>query len=450
MTAQDFYQNAYEALLELSTVEGINASGRDEIFGCIFGRDSFITILQILSAEEKKHNQELVDVCKRALSTLIALQGKRVNVESGEQPGKFIHEFRKDNFERLTTGPGGWYVYPDGTMKNYDTLDSTPLGLIALHKYWLTTGDNDFLQKNLANIQLALQWIMEFGDLDGDLLLEFQIPPGRKHGGLTVHSWTDSNDSFIQANGKFAKYPIAPVEVQGYAWLALRLWGNYFLNSSKGLSVKSLKNRLLGEKLLIHSEKLKHRFNNAFIFKDGKFNYPAQALDGDKNQIRTVTGNSLALLWASITNEEGESECILEEEYVNDLVHRSFEKDMFDVDCGIRTMSSLSLTFNPNSDSYHNGSFWPVLNGLCWEGLKKFRYNYEAELIRKATLKALQHFGSPIELFNKTPDGQYIPFSLPNGQTSCRVQAWSAGVELNMASENSPEVFESFAKEMVE
>lgn len=450
MATQSFYQKAYQSLLELSTEEGINASGKDDIFGCIFGRDSFITILQILSAEKNKHNPELLRICKTALETLIKLQGKEVNIESGEEPGKFIHEFRKDKHERLTTGPLAWYVYPDGTMKNYDTLDSTPLGLIAIYEYCKVTGDDTFLKENISSIKTALKWIIDYGDIDGDCLLEFRLNPERKHGGLQVQSWTDSHESFTQADGKLAKYPIAPVEVQGYAWKALRLWGEYFVYNSKGLSIKALKNRLFGEKLLLHSERLKVRFNASFLYKDREYYYACQALDGDKKQIKVATGNALVLLWGSCTNNNGEAECILENKYVNDIVKRSFEKDMFVPACGVRTMSSLSPTFNPNPDSYHNGSFWPVLNGLCWEGLLNFGYQHEAELIRMATLKAIKHFETPIELFNQTVDGQYTPFLYHTGQHSCNVQAWTAGVQLNMCTYEEDEFIESLGEEVVE
>lgn len=449
MTAQTLYQKAYKSLLELSTDEGINASGKDEIFGCIFGRDSFITILEILSAEQKYPNPELLKVCRNALRTLISLQGKEVNIESGEEPGKFIHEYRKDKHEHLTQGSHPWYVYPDGTMKSYDTVDSTPLALLAIHKYWEVTHDIDFLGEAMSAVKDALHWILSFGDKDGDLLLEFEFDKKRKHGGLVVQSWTDSRESFTKADGSFTKYPIAPVEVQGYAWCALKVWARFFLESSKGnYALNSLKDRLFGETLEFHAEKLKDKFNKSYIYKDRGLYFAAQALDGDKKRIEIPTGNVLILLWAAAKNEEGEYECIVEEDFIPDLVKRAFQKDMFDSDAGIRTMSSLSPTFNPNPDSYHNGSFWPVLNGLCWEGLLHFRYNLEAEKLQNATLKALRFFGEPVELFNKTFDGKYTPFISKSGQTSCRVQAWSAGVQLNMTAKTENTVV--LEKEFVE
>ena len=114
---------SYTSLIELATEEGINASGKEDVFSCIFGRDSAITILKILKAckNPKLHNtpseQELLSIVRRSLLTLVSLQGKESNIESGEQPGKFIHEYRKENLERLLNQPVPWYVYPDNTIK---------------------------------------------------------------------------------------------------------------------------------------------------------------------------------------------------------------------------------------------------------------------------------------------------------------------------------------------
>src|SRR5258708_6709649 len=175
-------QIAYQTLLDLATDEGINASGKDEIYGCIFGRDSFITILHILQAHANKPDQELLSICKRSLLTLASLQGKKFNLESGEEPGKFIHEFRREKHGHLTTSrskneqkpwENPWFLYSDNTVRSYDSIDSTPLGLIALYKYYQVTKDGEFLMSILPSVEAALNWIVTFGDGDKDLFLEY-------------------------------------------------------------------------------------------------------------------------------------------------------------------------------------------------------------------------------------------------------------------------------------
>lgn len=413
---------AYQSLLDLTTPEGINASGKEDAFGCIFGRDSALTILKILKVHTNQPALELLEVSRRALLTLITLQGQDINVESGEEPGKFVHEFRKGkDIERVLKFEKPWYIYPDQTVKNYDSIDSTPLTLIALYKYWQITQDSQFLIQILPLVELGLNWIITYGDIDKDYLIEYELPNKRKHGGLIVQSWTDSHESLMQPDFTFPKYPIAPVEAQGYAWLALKLWGQFYL----GYSPK------FGQKLLKQAAELKKQFNKLFLFDTQGFTFAAQALDRDKNQIKTITGNPLILLWASLVTSK-ERACILEDQYIPDLVKRSFMDDLFDEEAGIRTMSKNSPTFNPKQDSYHNGSFWPILNGLAHEGLVNWGFNHEADQLKEATLKPLKYFNTPIELYIKDESGNYQEFIGAAGQRGCRVQAWSAAAMLDL------------------
>lgn len=422
----------YKSLLSLFTEDGIYASSRQEVYGCIFGRDSAITILKILKVCSSKSSYPflerdlLIEVCRRSLLTLVSLQGKEKNIESGEMPGKFIHEYRTQDYERLINRRDPWYIYPDGILRNYDSIDSTPLTLIAIYKFWELTSDDNFLMKVLPGVEKGLEWLVGYADLDDDYLVEYEFHKERKHGGLKVQSWTDSHESIQTQDGKMPEYPIAPVEVQGYVWLALRLWQDYYNN----LPDSSFKKEY-AIKLGSYGRELKKTFNKTFVFKDKDRFFPAQALDGRKNQIKTITGNPLLLLWASHT-KSGKAECILEDKYVGDLVGRSFESDLYDSDAGIRTMSSLSRTFNSNQDSYHNGSFWPKLNGMAHEGLWMWKYKEEADKLREASLKPFFYFGTPIELYIKKDKNSYLEYRNSKGQVSCRQQAWSAAVALDL------------------
>lgn len=412
----------FNNLLELSTEEGINASGKDEIYGCIFGRDSALTILKMLRVHKKSPSLELLEVSKKGLLTLVALQGTEFNKESGEVPGKYIHEFRKNEkqYRHLVNQPKPWYLYEDKTLRNYDSIDATPLTLIALYKYWEISGDNNFLLTILPSVEKALNWIISYGDMDKDMLIEYELPHDRKHGGLPVQSWTDSVESLLRKDGTFPLYPIAPVEAQGYAWLALKLWADFYMTYSETFA----------KNLLSQANKMKRVFNNTFLLKDRGLTFPGQALDGKKELITTVTGNPLLLLWATYDNGPIK-ESILDEQYIPDLVARIMMEDMFDQAAGIRTMSTISDTYNPGQDSYHNGSFWPILNGLAHEGLEAWGYKKEAHMLREASLKPIIHFQTPIELYIKTQTGDYLEYRNERGQTSCKVQAWSAAATLD-------------------
>lgn len=432
---------AYQSLLSLITEDGINASGKEDVYGCIFGRDSAITILKILKAVSYPRTAEtidfqiLLDGCRRALLKLTELQGTTVNMESGEEPGKFVHEYRTENYDRLLRLEKPWYVYPDNVIRNYDSIDSTPLTLIAIFRYYELTQDNEFLLKVLPAVEKGLNWIILYGDRDKDYLVEYELPQERQHGGLVVQSWTDSVESMLQENGQFPMYPIAPVEVQGYVWLALRLWADYYSQETSYAHTGQF-----AQKLHSQADHLKEQFNRLFLFEDVSSNgmlYAAQALDGTKQQIRTITGNPLLLLWASYLSGQ-DVECILERSYVPSIVQRSFLDDMFDSQAGIRTMSTLSPFFNPRQNSYHNGSFWPQLNGMAYEGLIYWGYSERARQLRDASLYALSYFGTPIELYVKSEDGQLMEFINESGQQSCREQAWSAATALDLVLSTAP------------
>lgn len=407
-------------LLQNITPEGILASSRQEKYGVVFGRDTAISVLGTLKNIEQlpdlAYKEKVLVGLKVGLIKLVDLQGKETNLESGEQPGKFIHEYREDNYERLIKRKKPWYVYPDKKLRNYDSIDSTPLTLIAIHKFWQVTGDNEFLIKVLPAVERGLNWIITYGDLDSDGLVEYELLKSRVHGGLPVQSWTDSRDCLLDAAGKFPKYPIAPVEVQGIAWLALKTWADFYKEGNLNFE----NSKVFGQKLANKAEEMKKVFNKRFLFTDKGLVFAAQALDGDKNQIKTVTGNPLMLLWASYNGES-----ILEDRYVADLVKRSFMPDLFDSRAGIRTMSKESETFNPHADSYHNGSIWPFQNGLIYEGLLMWGFTLEAEVLGRAMVEPLRHFGSSIELLINNGKGYEI-YKSKRGDTSCMQQTWTA------------------------
>ncbi len=415
------YDLAHNSLLELSTEEGINASAKSEAYGCIFGRDSAISILKILRSHGQKPSLKLLEVCRRGLLTLSKLQGKEFNIESGEEPGKFIHEFRKDKtqIERFSKFQKPWFIYPDGLLKNYDSIDSTPLTLIAMYKYWQITQDNEFLNSVLPSVEAGLNWIISYGDRDGDAFIEYELPQSRNYGGLRVQSWTDSVESLLKIDGTLPQYPIAPIEAQAYAWLAFKLWSDYYNDISPKFA----------RKMRSQARMLKKKFNEQFIFESSGLYYGVQALDGSKNPIKTITGNPMLCLWAAY-QKGGKTDTIVEKKYLADFVERVFMDDMFVADAGIRTMSDKSTTFNPDETSYHNGSFWPILNGMIIGGLRNTGFYHHAQILTEASLAPIKHFGSPIELYIKKGN-EFVEYKSSGGQVSCRVQAWSAAAILN-------------------
>ena len=146
----DFLRNlAYQAILKMETTYGINASGKEGRFAGFYGRDSMITGLKLLRVFQKKSDQIFLRIIKNTLQTAANLQGKTTNPFSGEEPGKIIHAYKKKGYRRLISLERPWYTYPDKTLRNYDSVDATPLFLILAAEFYNLTDDGVFLKQIL-------------------------------------------------------------------------------------------------------------------------------------------------------------------------------------------------------------------------------------------------------------------------------------------------------------
>ncbi|MDE1925107.1 MAG: hypothetical protein KGH79_02920 [Patescibacteria group bacterium] len=431
------------SIKELETDQGILASGRDEAYGCIFGRDSLITSLKLLEAFEQTGSKYFLELTRKILLNLAALQGKEVNIESGEEPGKMIHEFRPTGHERLTQAQENrWYLYPDNIMRNYDSVDSTPLFLMAAHEQYRLSRDEVFMKDVLPSVRAALDWLLNYADTNGDGFIDYEFKTQRKFGGLKSQSWMDSTESvFFENYDERPSYPIAPVEAQGYAYAALRAWADYFAASD----------RLLSQTLTDRAGVLKEKFNDAFVLHGRRDTISlAFAIDGKHRPLTSARSSMGHVLWtvhwesASDLSSERRAplagggteriagatpDSILDEKYISSIVARLLQPDLYVRSAGIRTLSSRSKRFDPNS--YHNGSIWPHDTTIVSHGLENFGYTAEAKQVRNSILKAYAHFETPIELFTYAHHkfGQYLS---PQGQGACKQQAWSAAALLTM------------------
>jgi glycogen debranching enzyme len=348
-------------------------------FDRLFGRDSLISAWQLL---DKKPG-----IAKATLEILSQYQGKVINEEKEEEPGKILHE---TDF-KLKSHPVHKFPFP-----YYGSVDSTLLFLILFSFYYQKTKDKKFLDSHWENILKAVHWIEEYGDKDKDSFIEYQK---KSEKGLFHQGWKDGFEDHLKIEP-----PVALVEVQGYQYLALREIANL---------AEEKKNWDLVDKSEERAWQLKKKFNEKFWMEDKK--YFALALDGKKQQKKSITSNPGHLLFTGI---------IREKEKIDFVVKRLFEKDMF-TPYGIRTHSSLEEDFDPKS--YHLGSVWPYDNWIIAQGLKKLGYQKEYQKIRKAILKAYKELGYLPEYYGVV-DGK-ITLDLP--KSPCYLQAWSLGALFN-------------------
>ncbi len=378
-----------------------------------------ITSLKLLKAYQKTREKYLLQLVHKSLLTLSSLQGKEINIESGEEPGKIIHEYRPNNHEHLTKNLAKpWFIYPDQTMKNYDSVDATSLYLIAVYRYFQTSLDKEFLDLVSPNVEQALKWIFVYGDSNNDGFIDYSLKPEREFGGLVNQNWMDSTEASFHENGSQVVYPLAPVEAQAYNYLALRLWARFYKHLKPGYA----------RRLATCAKRLKTNFNKSFVVEDKEGIHLAAALDGSGKPLRSVRSSMGHCLWASLNlADDREIEGIIEQKYVDSVVKRLLQEDLFETEAGIRTLSKNSAAFDPNS--YHNGSIWPHDNSMIAEGLENYGYFTEATAVKRAILKAWAHFKTPVELY--VFDETLKDYRSAEGQESCKTQAWSAAAILN-------------------
>lgn len=360
-----------------------------------FGRDTLIFLLQTLHLWPDK--------ARHMLGSLYAKQGRQFDADSEEEPGKIIHEGPTDT--------------PDWPEYVYMALDSTPLQLVATAAYFRQTGDRDFVTQHRDHILAALQWQDDFGDRDGDGLLEYEQSNPK---GLRNQAWKDSGDAYCHRDGSLAPVPIAPIEVQGWAYLA-RL-------ECARLAREVLDQPLLAERLQNEAARQKELVNDRFWM--SRRRYFAQGLDGDKRQIETVSSNPAQALYSGI----------IDEELAQPLVARLMRPDML-THFGLRTLSAKERSFHPNS--YHNGSLWFMDNWLCIEGMRRYGFHDEAEELTRRVFNACAELAHIPELYVVTVGRREAiqPYStLVNDlhghdvvhAVSCPIQAWSAGAILSL------------------
>jgi len=371
----------WQEIKQLKDKKGFLKAGLPR-FNRLFGRDSLISAWQLLDKNP--------GICQATLEILSQYQGKVFNDEREEEPGKIIHETDLEKSHH----PEIFYPFP-----YYGSIDSTPLFLILFSSYYKKTKNLKFLNSRWENILKAVNWIEECGDKDKDSFLEYQRKNPK---GLFHQGWKDSLVDHLKIEP-----PVATVEVQGYQYLALK-------EVSQLAEIKG--DFDLSKRLNERAEELKKEFNEKFWMAEK--NYFALALDGKKQQKKTITSNPGHLLFTGI----------LEEGKVKLVVKKLFEKDLW-TPFGIRTHSTLEPDFNPKS--YHLGSIWPHDNWLIAHGLKKIGYEKEYQKIKNAILLADEKIGYLPEFYGVI-DGK---ITLEMEKTSCYPQAWSSGALFNFLSE---------------
>jgi glycogen debranching enzyme len=356
-------------------------------FMTLFGRDSLLTSYMSLALDQT--------LALGTLQTLARLQGEHDDPASEEEPGRILHEVRFGADPALALG--GRSVY-------FGTADATPLFVVLLGELrrWGLAGEE--VDRLLPHAERALTWIVERGDRDGDLFVEYQRATDR---GLANQGWKDSWDGVTFADGTVANGPIALCEVQGYTYAAFLARAHFAWEAGDHDARQTWAGRAAA---------LKKAFNEQFwLPEQGWF---ALALDGTKRPVDSLASNMGHCLWSGIIDEDKAAA----------VAERLLSPEMFS-GWGVRTLATSMGAYNPLS--YHNGSVWPHDNALIATGLMRYGFVAEAQRVATAVLDAAEAFGGRLpELFCGFDRATYhrpVPFP-----TSCSPQAWASATPVQL------------------
>jgi len=356
-------------------------------FMTMFGRDSIFTSLQVLPFAPSL-----------AATTLRALgewQGTVVDDFRDEDPGRILHEMRYGELPAFEERPHSPY---------YGCADATPLFVVLLDEYERWTGDRRLVHELENEARAALNWIDEYADLMGNGYISYKRRNEKT--GLENQCWKDSWDSISYHDGRLAGFPRATCELQGYAYdakmrgarLAREIW----------------KDEQFAGTLERQAADLKRRFNRDFWIEDGE--YFALALDGDGNQVDSLSSNIGHLLWSGIVDKAKAK-----------AVARHLLGTRLYSGWGVRTLAEGEGRYNPIG--YHVGTVWPFDNSFIAWGLRRYGFKEEAAQVAAGILAAADFFDGRLpEAF-----GGYertltrYPVQYP---TACSPQAWSTGAPL--------------------
>jgi glycogen debranching enzyme len=356
-------------------------------FMALFGRDSLLSSYMALPLD--------ATLALGTLRALARLQGRRVDPDTEEQPGRILHETRLGLDFPLARG--GRSVY-------YGTADATPLFVALLGELSRWGIAADAVAELLPHADRALEWVTQYGDRDGDGFVEYHRMTGQ---GLVNQGWKDSFDGINFADGTIAQSPIALAEVQGYVYSA------YLARAHLAHDVGD---QAAATRWASRASDLRQAFNERFWLPDR--GWVAVGLDRDKRPIDALASNMGHCLWNGLLDEDKAAR----------VADHLLSPEMF-TGWGVRTLSSSMGAYNPMS--YHNGSVWPHENALIVTGLLRYGFVEHAQRVAEGVLDAAAAFDGRLpELFCGFERREF-PSPLPY-PTSCSPQAWASAAPIQI------------------
>jgi glycogen debranching enzyme len=372
-------------LTQLRSNEGWLYAGLPK-FKALFGRDSIISAIQLLDYDD--------NIAKETVKALISLQGKQINRDTMEQPGKIIHEFQTD---RKLLAERSAFVQWLQEGKNYFSVDSTPLFLTLIVLMYKKDKRN-LTHEVYSSFKNGLNWVLKYGLTEK--YVSYTIPPFGT--GLQSQSWRDGIGSILNQMAS----PVSVIDVQAYSYYALK-------QSISILKDKGEDTNFLNELDQV-AIKMKTNLYEDFLLEEE--NFLGIAIDGDGVLNKAITSDPGHLLFSGILSRSQEKE----------IIGRLFEADVM-TDYGLRTLSTKDVYFDPKA--YQRGSIWPQDNWFFAYGLKERGYTKEYKELKNRLCYAADLLKGLPEYFGVSKDSKLIPLEKLRIKP-CYPQAWSTGSEL--------------------
>jgi len=348
----------------------------------LFGRDSIWAARMALP-----FGTELAAGTLRALARR---QGRVVDPDSAEAPGKIPHELRRTTYVDAAQGLELPPVY-------YGTVDATPLWICLLRDAWKWGLSDREVEALLPNLQAAARWLTEFAAPDEDGLLKYHDASGK---GLANQGWKDSGDSVRWRDGRIAEAPIALCEAQAYAveaaFAAAELFEHFECDGSADLRD--------------YAERMQIRFRERFWVGEDGAEFIGLAVDGQGKTVDGLGSNMGHVLGTGTLNAAEV-----------DRVARTLTSPALLSRYGIATLAQDNGGFNPIG--YHTGSIWTHDTAIGAWGLAREGRRDEATRVAQSLLAAAETFDYRWPELYAGAGVLDRPVPYP---ASCRPQAWSS------------------------
>lgn len=364
------------ALVMSQTGEGVYASADVLFKGAVFGRDSLKVGRDLL--EVRPH------LTREILSTLASFQGIKTDEVNEEEPGKIMHEMRREKgldatsaviFNELTSPASkNWGKEWDDKencwrMVYFGSVDSTPSYVQLLTEYCESQGD-DILDEAVVlrdgseitvreTMRKAVSWIVQQLEESPTGLLGYKrVNPN----GIENQVWKDSKEFYVHADGSYVNHnaSVASIEVQGIVYEALIGAGRYMADESVELArrAEELRDRTL--ELLWNPEA---RYFSVGVDQDE---------NGHLRPIDTKAANVACLLDSRFFDMLPEEDRRL---YISSIVETIMSPD-FLTDAGIRSRALSDAKLVPFWDYHGSHVTWPketydIIRGLHRQGFSR-------------------------------------------------------------------------------